>query len=143
IISDKSNELEQLELDLHLIIKLKRKSALALYALGYTLAHRSVRLEEARQLIDQARELDPSDAAITDSLGWVYYRLGDLVSAERLLREAFASFPDAEVAAHLGEVLWQQNKRAEARKIWNKAFKAQPNDTVLIETIQRLTDKEP
>ena len=143
MIADKRNDLAQLEQDLRLIIKRNPKSAMALNALGYTLADRTDRLEEARQLIEQAHELEPSDAAITDSLGWVYYRLGDLVTAERLLREAFTSFPDAEVAAHLGEVLWQQNKRAEARKIWNKAFKAQPNDTVLIETIQRLTDKEP
>ena len=143
MIADKRNDLAQLEQDLRLIIQRNLKSAMALNALGYTLADRTDRLEEARQLIEQAHELEPSDAAITDSLGWVYYRLGDLVTAERLLREAFASFPDAEVAAHLGEVLWQQNKRTEARKIWNKAFKAQPNDTVLIETIQRLTDKEP
>lgn len=143
MIADKRNDLSQLEKDLRLIIKRNPNNAMALNALGYTLADRTDRLEEARQLIEQAHELEPSDAAITDSLGWVYYHLGDLVTAERLLREAYAGFQDAEVAAHLGEVLWQQNKRSEARKIWNKALKAQPNDAVLIETMQRLTNKEP
>ncbi len=115
---------------------------MALNALGYTLADRTERLEEARQLIEQAHQLEPNDAAITDSLGWVYYRLGDLVSAERLLREAFSAYPDAEVAAHLGEVLWQQGKHKEARRIWNQALKSQPNNSVLLETMQRLTNKD-
>ena len=143
MIAEKRNDLQQLEQDLRLIIQRNPNNAMALNALGYTLADRTDRLEEARQLIEQAHELEPNDAAITDSLGWVYYRLGDLVTAERLLREAFASFADAEVAAHLGEVLWLQNKHSEARKIWNKALKIQPKDAVLLETIQRLTQQEP
>jgi len=115
---------------------------MALNALGYTLADRTDRLDEARQLIEQAHTLEPDDAAITDSLGWVYYRLGNLATAERLLREAFSAYPDAEIAAHLGEVLWQQGKRAEALRIWKQALKTQPNNSVLSETMQRLTDKE-
>ncbi len=143
MIADKRNDLSQLEADLRLIIKRNPDNAMALNALGYTLADRTDRLEEARGLIEQAHQLEPHDAAITDSLGWVYYRLGDLVTAERLLREAFSAFPDAEVAAHLGEVLWQLNKRSEARRIWNTALKAAPNDATLIETMHRLTQKEP
>lgn len=143
MIAEKRNDLQQLEQDLRLIIQRNPNNAMALNALGYTLADRTDRLEEARQLIEQAHELEPNDAAITDSLGWVYYRLGDLITAERLLREAFASFADAEVAAHLGEVLWLQKKHSEARKIWNKALKIQPKDAVLLETIQRLTQQEP
>lgn len=143
MIAEKRNDLQQLEQDLRLIIQRNPNNAMALNALGYTLADRTDRLEEARQLIEQAHELEPNDAAITDSLGWVYYRLGDLVTAERLLREAFASLADAEVAAHLGEVLWLQKKHSEARKIWNKALKIQPKDAVLLETIQRLTQQEP
>lgn len=143
MIAEKRNDLQQLEQDLRLIIQRNPNNAMALNALGYTLADRTDRLEEARQLIEQAHELEPNDAAITDSLGWVYYRLGDLITAERLLREAFASFADAEVAAHLGEVLWLQKKHSEARKIWKKALKIQPKDAVLLETIQRLTQQEP
>lgn len=142
MIADKRNDITQLEDDLRLIIKRNPDNAMALNALGYTLADRTERLEEARQLIEQAHQLEPNDAAITDSLGWVYYRLGDLVAAERLLREAFNVYPDAEVAAHLGEVLWQQDKHNEARRIWNKALKSQPNNAVLLETMQRLLNKD-
>ena len=139
MIADKRNDLAQLEADLQLIIERDPNNAMALNALGYTLADRTDRLEEARQLIEQAHLLEPNDAAITDSLGWVYYRLGDLQSAERLLREAFNAFPDAEVAAHFGEVLWQLGKRKQAQQVWNKALKSQPNNAVLLETMQRLS----
>lgn len=142
MIADKRNDLTQLEDDLRLIIKRDPENAMALNALGYTLADRTERLEEARQLIEQAHQLEPNDAAITDSLGWVYYRLGDLATAERLLRKAFNAYPDAEVAAHLGEVLWQQDKHNEAQRIWNQALESQPNNSVLLETIQRLTNKD-
>ena len=139
MIADKRNDLAQLEQDLRLIIQRDPENAMALNALGYTLADRTDRLEEARQLIEQAHKLEPNDAAITDSLGWVYYRLGDLHNAERLLREALSTFPDAEVAAHLGEVLWQLGKRKQAQQVWNNALKNQPNNAVLRETMQRLT----
>nr|WP_306108665.1 tetratricopeptide repeat protein [Pseudomonas sp. C27(2019)] len=142
MVAEKRNDLAQLEEDLRLIIKRDPENAMALNALGYTLADRTERLQEARQLIEQAHQLEPNDAAITDSLGWVYYRLGDLVAAERLLREAFSTYPDAEVAAHLGEVLWQQGKRKEARRIWNQALESQPNNSVLLETMQRLINKD-
>ena len=138
MIADKRNDLAQLEADLQRVIQREPKNAMALNALGYTLADRTDRLDEARQLIEQAHQLEPDDAAITDSLGWVYYRLGDLQTAERLLQEAYSAFPDAEVAAHLGEVLWQLGKHKQAQKIWNKALENQPNNTILLETMQRL-----
>lgn len=139
MIADKRNDLAQLEADLRLIIERNPNNAMALNALGYTLADRTERLDEARQLIEKAHQIEPDDAAITDSLGWVYYRLGDLATAERLLREAYNAFPDAEVAAHLGEVLWQLGKHKQAQQLWNKALKGQPNHSILLETIQRLT----
>ena len=142
MVADKRNDLIQLEEDLRLILESNPNNAMALNALGYTLADRTDRLNEARQLIERAHELEPNDAAITDSLGWVYFRLGDLQTAERLLREAFNAYPDAEVAAHLGEVLWQQGKRSEARRVWNQALKTQPNNAALLETMQRLTNKD-
>ncbi|HHX33705.1 MAG TPA: tetratricopeptide repeat protein [Gammaproteobacteria bacterium] len=142
MIADKRNDLAQLEDDLRQIIDNDPNNAMALNALGYTLADRTDRLDEARQLIEQAHQLKPNDAAITDSLGWVYFRLGDLVTAERLLREAFNAYPDAEIAAHLGEVLWLHNKRAEARRVWNQALESEPNNAVLLETIKRLTNKD-
>ncbi len=139
MIADERNDLVQMEQDLQLIIKHEPNNAMALNSLGYTLADRTDRLEEARQLIEQAHKLEPNDAAITDSLGWVYYRLGDLQAAERLLREAFNVFPDADVAAHLGEVLWQLGKHKQAQQVWNQALESEPNNAVLLETMQRLT----
>ncbi|HZJ95264.1 MAG TPA: tetratricopeptide repeat protein [Thiopseudomonas sp.] len=138
MVAEKRNDLPQLEQDLRFIIANDPDNAMALNALGYTLADRTDRLEEARQLIERAHQIEPDDAAITDSLGWVYYRLGDLQAAEALLREAYAAYPDAEIAAHLGEVLWQLGKHNEARRIWNQALKTQPKDAVLLETLQRL-----
>ena len=88
MIADKRNDLAQLEADLQRIIQRDPNNAMALNALGYTLADRTDRLEEALQLIEQAHLLDPNEAAITVSLGWVDYGLGDSHSAEHLLREA-------------------------------------------------------
>jgi tetratricopeptide (TPR) repeat protein len=115
---------------------------MALNALGYTLADRTTRYDEAKALIEQALRLDPKDPAILDSLGWVNYRLGNLDEAERLLRQALARFPDHEVAAHLGEVLWARGKQREARKVWANALKEQPDSTVLRSTLLRLTGSE-
>ncbi len=77
-----------------------------------------------------------------DSLGWVNYRLGNLDEAERLLRLALERFPDHEVAAHLGEVLWAKGQQREARKIWGKALEDQPDSPILRSTVRRLTGSE-
>lgn len=125
-----------LESDLRLIIQREPENAMALNALGYTLADRNERLDEALQLIEQAHALMPEDPAIMDSLGWVHYRLGNLDRAEQLLRDAFTVFPDAEVGAHLGEVLWQQGNHREAREIWDQAAE-EADDTSLIDATRK------
>jgi tetratricopeptide (TPR) repeat protein len=115
---------------------------MALNALGYTLSDRTTRYDEAKALIEQAHKLNPEDPAVLDSLGWVNYRLGNLDEAERLLRQALERFPDQEVAAHLGEVLWANGKQREARQIWEKFLKEQPESPILRGTIKRLTGSE-
>ena len=125
-----------LEEDLRQILHNDPDNSMALNALGYTLADRNERLDEALQLIEHAHQLNPNDPAILDSLGWVHYRLGNLAQAEALLQQAFTAFPDAEVGAHLGEVLWQQGKHREARRIWKKAAE-QAEDTSLIEETRK------
>ncbi|SDQ96391.1 Flp pilus assembly protein TadD, contains TPR repeats [Pseudomonas gessardii] len=140
--AEKRNDLAQMEKDLRLIIKRDPDNAMALNALGYTLSDRTTRYAEAKALIEQAHQLNPEDPAVLDSLGWVNYRLGNLDEAERLLRQALERFPDQEVAAHLGEVLWAKGNQREARQIWAKFLKEQPDSPILRSTIKRLTGSE-
>jgi len=108
-------------------------------ALGYSLADRGERLEEARRLIQTALDGAPGDPFITDSLGWLEFRLGRTEQALKLLRQAHGARPDPEIAAHLGEVLWVSGQRDQARSIWEAALKVDPRNEVLRETMQRLT----
>ncbi len=140
--AEKRNDLAQMEKDLRLIIKRDPDNAMALNALGYTLSDRTTRYAEAKTLIEQAHQLNPEDPAVLDSLGWVNFRLGNLDEAERYLRQALERFPDHEVAAHLGEVLWTKGNQREAKQIWGKFLKDQPDSTILRSTIKRLTGSE-
>jgi len=126
------------EEDLRAIIAREPDNAMALNALGYTLADRNERLDEALQLIERAHSLDPDDPAIIDSLGWVHYRRGDLQRAEAFLRQAYRAMPDQEVAAHLGEVLWQQGRRREAIQIWEEAMQDGADNSQIRDTRGRL-----
>lgn len=140
--AEKRNDLAQMETDLRQIIKRDPDNAMALNALGYTLSDRTTRYAEAKTLIEQAHQLSPEDPAVLDSLGWVNFRLGNLDDAERYLRQALERFPDQEIAAHLGEVLWAKGKQREARQIWAKFLKDQPDSPILRSTIKRLTGSE-
>ncbi|WP_339462307.1 tetratricopeptide repeat protein [Pseudomonas sp. EA_105y_Pfl2_R69] len=142
MLAEKRDNLPLLEQDLRFILEREPDNAMVLNALGYTLADRTTRYAEARELIEQAYQLNPDDPAILDSLGWVNYRQGNLDEAERLLRKALQDFPDHEVAAHLGEVLWAQGKQKEARKIWRQALEQQPDSSILRSTLLRLTGAE-
>ncbi|GAA6132819.1 tetratricopeptide repeat protein [Halopseudomonas sabulinigri] len=126
------------EEDLRTILAREPDNAMALNALGYTLADRNERLDEALSMLQRAAALEPDDPAVRDSLGWVYYRLGDLERAEQLLRGAFAEFPDQEVAAHLGEVLWRQGNKKEARKVWKQGLEQSPDSELIPATRNRL-----
>lgn len=138
LFSDKLRNIDTLEQDLRAMLKNNPDNALALNALGYSLTNLSTRYEEAKQLISKALTLKPNDPAIKDSLGWAEYRLGNLDKALTLLQEAYSSFPDHEVAAHLGEVLWKLGRTQEAKKIWTEALKNKPDSPVIKETMQRL-----
>ncbi|ACO80281.1 hypothetical protein AvCA_41490 [Azotobacter vinelandii CA] len=142
MLAEKRNDLTQLERDLRFIIAREPDNAMALNALGYTLADRTTRYAEAKALIEQAHQLNPDDPSILDSLGWVNYRLGQLGEAERLLRQAAERISDHEIAAHLGEVLWTRGKQREARKVWAKALEEQPDSAILRSTLLRLTGSE-
>lgn len=129
---------EDSEADLRQLLTAEPDNAMALNALGYSLADRNVQLDEALQLIERAHNLSPDDPAIIDSLGWVHYRLGNLQQALGYLQQAWAAFPDQEVAAHLGEVLWQLGRHSEARAIWQESIERDPDSPLVHETRQRL-----
>ncbi len=133
------NDLLLMEVDLRKIIQLNPTSPVAYNSLGYTLADRTDRFDEAYQLILRAVELAPNDPAIIDSLGWVQYRLGLYEEARENLDRAYELFPDHEVAAHLGEVLWAMGDKSAARKVWRKALESQPDSEHIRSTMERLT----
>jgi tetratricopeptide (TPR) repeat protein len=138
MLADKIDRVDLLETSLKKLIKLRPDNAHAYNALGYSLADRNVRLEEARDLIDKALKLAPDDAFIIDSMGWVYYRMGRPQEALKFLRRAFAGRPDPEIAAHLSEVLWMTGERLEAEKLLQDAILKHPGNEVLKSTLRRL-----
>ncbi len=138
MMAEKTSRLEDMERLLRKVMVLKPDSPHAHNALGYSLADRGQRLTEARGLVARALELAPGDPFITDSLGWVEFRLGRRDEALRLLRSAYAARPDVEIGAHLGEVLWALGQKDEARRIWREARARDAANEVLRETLARL-----
>ncbi len=138
MMSEKLGRIDEMEALLRRVMALKPDHYHAYNALGYSLAERGQRLEEARALIAKALEYAPSEPFIVDSLGWVEYRLGNHAEAIRLLRQAYQSRPDAEIAAHLGEVLWISGERDEARRVWREGQQRDPKNEALRETLRRL-----
>ena len=138
MLHEKLDRLDEMERLLRRVIELKPDHQHAYNALGYSLADRKLRLPEARTLIQKALELSPGEPSITDSLGWVEYRLGNFEEAIRLLRRAYQGRPDPEIAAHLGEVLWASGQQEEARKVWREGRSRDAQNDVLRETLARL-----
>lgn len=126
-----------LEADLTRLIKLTPDRAHAYNALGYSFAERNVRLDEAKKLIEKAMSLAPEDLFIVDSMGWTFYRMGDYPRALEYLRRAWQGRPDAEIGAHLGEVLWVMGEHSEAERVWQEAVKNSPENESLLNTIKR------
>jgi Flp pilus assembly protein TadD len=138
ITAEKLERFDVLEASLRKLIKLKPDYAHAYNALGYSFADRNLHLSEAHKLIERALELSPEDYYIIDSMGWVLYRMGDLKGAVEHLRRAYDGRPDAEIGAHLGEVLWKMGNRGEAERIWQEALKRHPENETLQSTVKRL-----
>lgn len=136
--AEKLERFDVLESNLKKLIQVRPDHAHAYNALGYSWAERNMRLPEAKKLIEKALELSPDDAFIIDSLGWVLYREGDLKGAAEQLRRAYSGRPDAEIGAHLGEVLWVMGERDEANRVWQESLKSSPDNETLQKTIKRL-----
>lgn len=138
LMAEKVDRLDMTEADLRKVISKEPDNADALNALGYTLADRTSRYQEARDYIERAAKLVPDEPAILDSLGWVSYRLGEMDKALKYLSMAFEKLEDAEIAAHYGEVLWKTDQKDKAREIWKKGKAQNAENPVLIETLERI-----
>ncbi len=136
--AERLGKFQVMEDTLNKVIRMKPDFAAAYNALGYSYADRNIKLVEAKNLIETATKLSPEDHYIMDSLGWVYYRLGDMGNATEQLRRAYAIQQDPEIAAHLAEVLWKQGKKDEAKQILDQALSANPDNEVLASTAQKL-----
>ncbi len=138
LVAERLDRLDIAEQDLLRILKADPDNARALNALGYTLADRTDRYQEALLYIQQAMEKTPDDAAVIDSMGWVQFRLGNLEKAREYLQRAYAMSKDAEIAAHLGEVLWTMGHKQAARRVWDEARRKTPGNRILEDTVRRL-----
>lgn len=138
MVAEKIDNLAKLEQDLKRILAINPEDASALNALGYTLADRTQRLEEAHDYVSRALALRPDDPAIMDSMGWVLYRRGQPSEARDYLRRAYEQFPDPEVAAHYGEVLWVLGAQNQARDVWRSTLESHPDADQILQTLDRL-----
>lgn len=135
--AERVQKFDIMESELRRAISVKPDFAAAYNALGYSFADRNIKLDEALKLIEKALSFSPNDHYMLDSLGWTHYRKGNLDKAIQFLKKAYAVSPDPEIAAHLGEVLWQKGQHDEAQKIWHEALTADPNNEVLLTIINK------
>ncbi len=134
---ERRDDIPRAEADLRKILVTEPENVAALNALGYTLADRTTRYDEALRLIDRARVAEPDNAAIIDSYGWVLYRLGRNEEALAELRRAYALQKDPEIAAHIAEVLWVAGRRDEARRYFDEARKLDPENRSLKRALEK------
>ncbi len=139
MMAEKLGKLNILESNLRRVIQLRPDNAQVYNALGYTLADRTNRLDEAQTLLTKALQLSPNDPYILDSVGWLYFHQGKLDDAIAYLRRAYSSRPDPEIAAHLGEVLWHAGKRDDARAVWRDALAQHPKNEALLSVIRKFS----
>ncbi|WP_441822055.1 tetratricopeptide repeat protein [Lysobacter sp. TAB13] len=134
---ERRDDVARAEADFRRILVAEPDSIAALNALGYTLADRTTRYQEAFELIERARTAEPDNAAIIDSYGWVLYRLGRVKDAETELRRALTMQKDAEIAAHLAELLWETGRKDEARKYFEQARKIDADNRSLQRALKK------
>ncbi len=143
MMAEKAGRADEMERILRQLMARQPDHHHAYNALGYSLADRNLRLPEAKALIQKALEFAPGDPYIQDSLGWVEFRMGNTAEALRILQEAYGKRPDAEIAAHLGEVLWVAGQRDRARSIWREGLLLNPDNDTLKETLRRFQVAQP
>ena len=141
MMAEKLGQLPEMERLLRRVIAIKPDAYNAYNALGYSFADRNVRLPEAKALIQKALEFVPNDPFIRDSLAWAEFRMGNNIEAAKIFADAFKTKPDAEIAAHYGEVLWTMGQRDKALGVWREGQLLNPENETLVETLKRLNVK--
>ena len=137
MLADQIGKHEVFEQLMRKVIQVKPDNAQAYNALGYSLLDRNERVPEGMQLVEKAIQLAPDDFAIIDSVGWGHYRLGNIPKSLEFLRRAYDAYPDPEVAAHLGEVLWVHGEKEQAKKVWDDALKSHSDNAILQAVIKK------
>jgi tetratricopeptide (TPR) repeat protein len=137
LVAERLDKREEFERDLLKVISAQPDNGYALNALGYFLVDRNERLDEAEKYLERAIELLPDDPAIIDSVGWLYYRQNKYAESIDMLRRAYSLFPDAEIAAHLGEVLWVSGDQEAATEVWEEALRETPDDDLLNQVMKK------
>ncbi len=138
MIAEKMGDIDGLEEDLRQLLRYDPNNAIALNSLGYTLLIRTNRIDEAYELIQQALQLKPDEPAIIDSMGWILYRKGNYPAALARLEQAMSLYPDHEIAAHLGEVLWVLGEHTKAKEVWIRGLELKPDSPIIKEAMDRL-----
>jgi len=138
LLAEKLGKVDVMEAQLREVMAQAPDNHHAYNALGYSLAERNVRLQEAYGLIAKALAMAPDDPFIMDSMGWIHYRMGNLDEAEKFLRRAYGLRQDPEIAIHLGEVLWQKGQKGAAQQLWREARAKDPQNDTLRDTLARL-----
>ena len=136
--AERIGRLDILEADLKKILIKNPDNAEALNALGYTLLDMPGRYSEAEKYLQHALQLNPNEAVIMDSYGWLQFRLGNASKALEYLEKAYSKQPENEIAAHLSEVLWALGRKDEAKKLFSRAIKEAPDDEYLLDFQQRI-----
>ena len=142
LFNERLKNLNMVEQDLRNILRQDPDNAMALNALGYSLATMTDRLTEARELVAKALASNPDDPAILDSFGWIAYRQGEIDTARDYLERAYAQSKDHEIAAHLGEVLWKSGHQERAKAVWREGLEHTPDSPIIGETLERLQVSE-
>ncbi len=142
LVAERLDKLDLLEADLHTILQKNPDDVGALNALGYTLTDKTSRYEEAEKYLDQALKLQPDEAVIIDSYGWLQFKLGKQALALEYLKKAYAKAPENEIAAHVAEVLWSMGNLKEAKDLFETAYKKSPDDEYLLEFKKRFLSNE-
>jgi tetratricopeptide (TPR) repeat protein len=141
MIAEKLNRMDEVEKLLRSVIADKPDFEHAYNALGYALADRNIRLPEARELIVKALDFSPEDPMITDSLGWVEFRMGNKQAALAILQRAYETKSDVEIGTHLGEVYWSLGQKDKAISVWRESAKQDSKNEMLLGTLKRLKVK--